>query len=528
MMDENGRNEESMNRDVTQERGSEEKKSEYINAGSSGTNTANSFAESAGSGYSGYRSDRSYGYSREARPHYTSYSGTGSTQGGARSSAGSYGRTVDGSVREPKEQKVKSGKAGIFFKRAVAAVLIGVLLGGSAAGAFYGVYRLTGMDEAVSTIAKASDTAAKVTKTQTTVTTAASSEDKTADAKDASFATAQAAGQDVTGVVEVALPSVVAITNSATITGQTWWGETIQQKGEYAGSGIIVGKNDEELLIVTNQHVIDDATEISIKFVDDSIAQANLKGEDADADVAVVAVPLGDLSNDTLDAIKIAVLGDSDELKVGEQVVAIGNAMGYGITTTTGIISALDAKMNVIDHELLQTDAAINPGNSGGALLNMKGEVIGINEAKAGRLLSSGMIVEGMGYAIPISTVSELIDEMMNKDTKVRAAEGKQSYLGIGGVDVTEDVSEKYNIPEGIYVAQVDPGSAADEAGIAVGDVITHFDGEKVRSMEELKEVMGYYEAGTTVNVTIKKDTEGGYEDKELEVQLGRKPAGVS
>ena len=517
----------------------------YANVGSSGTNSANEYEEaktdggsddyrrtsggmnmgqdSAGrsgmngntgtgsTGYGGtyrYNNSASYG-NPQGRPHYTSYQDA------------TY-RTPNFNSNMNKAPKPGKAKKKGFWKRAIAAIVMGVLLGGSAAGAFYGVYRLTGLDEAVQTIADAKEMASESVKTVTTKAKSSESEP----VKE-TIVTTKEGTQSVSQVVETVMPSVVAITNAMTVKGQTWWGQTIERTGEAAGSGIIVGENDDELLIVTNQHVISDATTLSVQFVDGNVAEANLKGQDEDADIAVIAVAKNSLSGNTANEIKVATLGDSDELQVGEQVVAIGNAMGYGQSTTTGIISALgrEAELSNGTHELIQTDAAINPGNSGGALLNMKGELIGINEAKAGQVLSNGTIVEGMGYAIPISTVQPIIDDLMNKETKTKVSENNQSYLGIGGVDVTSDVSETYDIPEGIYVAQVESGSAADKAGIVRGDVIIKFDEQSVSSMEDLKNLMQYYEAGTTVELTIKKQSEGGYSEEEVSVTLGKRPA---
>ncbi len=454
----------------------------------------------------------SYG-STQGRPHYTSYQDA------------TYRTPGYGSGNQTGQKPKQPGAKKSFWKRAVAAIVVGVLLGGSAAGAFYGVYKMTGLDEAVTTLAKAKDIE-KSAKAVTT-TTAASADNKKEEVHEA-IATTTSGSSSVSQVVEDVMPAVVAITNAVTMRGQTWWGQTIEQTGESAGSGIIVGENDDELLIVTNQHVISDATTLSVQFVDGSAAEANLKGQDEEADIAVIAVAKDSLSGNTADKIKIATLGDSGSLQVGEQVVAIGNAMGYGQSTTTGIISALGRETELSNgtHELIQTDAAINPGNSGGALLNMKGELIGINEAKAGGVLSNGTIVEGMGYAIPISKVQPIIDELMNKETKVKAKEGNQSYLGIGGVDVTSDVAGTYDIPEGIYVAQVEAGSAAEKAGIVSGDVIVKFDGQSVSSMEDLKDLMQYYEAGSTVELTIKKQSEGGYTENKVSVTLGKRPEG--
>ena len=545
----------------------------YANVGSSGTNSANKYEEAktgADDGYAG-RSDSGYtgssnGYTGRSTDGYRgttasdtyrepgSGSGTGSYGGSYRSPYGNrysgqntYGSAYSGAQSRPhytsyqdatyrtpgynpggqsaQTHKPQGAKKRSFWKRAVAAIVVGVLLGGSAAGAFYGVYKVSGLDEAVATIASAKDVEKSVKPVTTTTSTSKASE-KPGEVHEA-IATTTSESNSVSQVVEDVMPAVVAITNAVTVRGQTWWGQTIEQTGESAGSGIIVGENDDELLIVTNQHVISDATTLSVQFVDGSAAEANLKGQDEEADIAVIAVSKKSLSGNTADEIKIAALGDSDSLQVGEQGVAIGNAMGYGQSTTTGIISALgrEAELENGKHELIQTDAAINPGNSGGALLNMKGELIGINEAKAGQVLSNGTIVEGMGYAIPISTVQPIIDDLMNKETKVKASDDNQSYLGIGGVDVTEDVAGTYDIPEGIYVAQVEAGSAADDAGIVRGDVIVKFDGQSVSSMEDLKDLMQYYEAGTTVELTIKKQSDGGYTEEKVSVKLGRRPA---
>ena len=519
----------------------------YKNVGSSGTNAANKYEEAGPARDDGYRrtepgSYREPGNSTNAGNYGNRYGGpTGSQTGGqyynrynnaynnaqGRSHYTSY---QDANYRAPgynqssqggPKQTAPKGKRN-FWKKAVAAIVVGVLLGGSAAGAFYGVYRISGLDDAVATLTDAKNIQGSV-KTVTTTTKAADEKEEVHE----TIATTTSNSSEVSQVVEDVMPAIVAITNAVTMRGQTWWGQTIERTGESAGSGIIVGENDDELLIVTNQHVISDATKLSVQFVDGNMAEANLKGQDEEADIAVIAVSKKSLSGNTADEIKIATLGDSDELQVGEQVVAIGNAMGYGQSTTTGIISALgrEAEFSTGKHELIQTDAAINPGNSGGALLNMKGELIGINEAKAGQVLSNGTIVEGMGYAIPISTVQPIIDELMNKETKVKASTDNQSYLGIGGVDVTEDVASTYDIPEGIYVAQVESGSAAEDAGLVRGDVIVKFDGQSVSSMEDLKDLMEYYEAGQTVDLTVKKQSDGGYDEEIISVTLGKRPS---
>lgn len=324
---------------------------------------------------------------------------------------------------------------------------------------------------------------------------------------------------DVTDVVEAVMPSVVSITNTSVIT-QNFWGQQFQSENQSSGSGIIVGENDTELLIVTNNHVISDSTELKVQFIDGSIADAKVKGTDANMDLAVIAVALDTLENSTISNISIAVLGDSESLKVGEPAIAIGNALGYGQSVTTGVISALNRQIAMSEDGsttgmLIQTDAAINPGNSGGALLNVRGEVVGINSNKIG-----GSTIEGMGYAIPISNAKPIIEELMNRETKDKVAEAKKGYLAISGLDVTTDVSAMYGMPEGVYVAQVHAG-AAYEAGILKGDIITAFDGSSVRTMKDLQGYLEYYEIGEEVMVTIQRPNAGGYIEQQILVTLG-------
>ena len=324
---------------------------------------------------------------------------------------------------------------------------------------------------------------------------------------------------DVTNVVEEVMPSVVSITNTSVIT-QSFWGQQFQSENQSSGSGIIVGENDTELLIVTNNHVISDSTELKVQFIDGSIADAKVKGTDSNMDLAVIAVALNSLDSDTISNISIAVLGDSESLKVGEPAIAIGNALGYGQSVTTGVISALNRQIAMSEDgstsgTLIQTDAAINPGNSGGALLNVRGEVIGINSNKMG-----GSAIEGMGYAIPISNAKPIIEDLMNRETKDKVDEAKKGYLAISGLNVTQDVSTMYGMPEGVYVAQVYSG-AAYEAGILKGDIITAFDGSSVRTMEDLQGYLEYYEIGEQVTVTIQRPNAGGYIEQQLIVTLG-------
>ena len=320
------------------------------------------------------------------------------------------------------------------------------------------------------------------------------------------------------------MPSIVSIT------------ETSMQKsifGEYpsegAGSGFIVKQDDKELLIVTNNHVVSGAESITVKFIDDTTAKATVKGTDSTADLAVITVKLSDLKEETKGKIKIAALGHSDDVKVGQMAIAIGNALGYGQSVTVGYISALNRQVSVSDSEsdtsytadLIQTDAAINPGNSGGALLNMKGEVIGINAAKY-----SSTEVEGMGYAIPISQAQDIINELMNKKTRVAVDEAEQGYLGIQGQNIDETAASMYGMPRGIYVYKIVEDSAASQSDLREKDIITKFDGQTVRTMADLKDMLTYYKGGDTVNLTVQSLENGQYVERTVQITLGTKPAG--
>ncbi|MCR4807735.1 MAG: trypsin-like peptidase domain-containing protein [Lachnospiraceae bacterium] len=350
----------------------------------------------------------------------------------------------------------------------------------------------------------------------------AKSKEKTKVTKEAEVTQLASTGTlDVSTVAKNAMPSIVAITNKSVQEVRSIFGSGIRAyESESAGSGIIIGKNDEELLLVTNNHVVEGAKQLSVCFIDDEVYEATVKGTDPDNDLAVIAVKLSDIKDSTMDKIAIAVMGDSDDLLIGQQVVAIGNALGYGQSVTTGIISALEREFKIDNYsaKLIQTDAAINPGNSGGALLNMKGEVVGINSAK----LASSQI-EGMGYAIPISTATPIIEDLMNRKTRDLVDKADASYLGVGGVSVSEQVSETYNIPEGVYISQVTEGGPADKAGIQKGDVIRKFDGVTVSSMVEIKEQLKYYKAGEKVKVTLKRADGSEYKDVTLTVTLGKK-----
>ena len=330
----------------------------------------------------------------------------------------------------------------------------------------------------------------------------------------------------VADIAESAMPTIVAITNRSVQEVQSYFqGRSFQYESESCGSGIIVGENDEELLICTNNHVVEGAEELTVSFIDDTSCQAQVKGTDPSNDLAVVAVKLSDISQDTLDQIKIAQMGSSDDLRVGEQVVAIGNALGYGQSVTTGIVSAKDRSIDVQDgtsavtyESLIQTDAAINPGNSGGALLNMKGELVGINSAKAS---SSG--VEGMGYAIPISKAQPILEKLMTKETRSKVDDSEAAYIGISGEAVSSEVTQLYNVPAGIYVMQVATGSPAEEAGLEKGDIITAFDDVTVTSMDDLKNLLQYYKGGETVEMTVQSAAGGAYTEKTVTITLGLK-----
>ena len=324
------------------------------------------------------------------------------------------------------------------------------------------------------------------------------------------------------------MPSVVAITNMSVQEVQNFWGQTSQYQSESCGTGIIIAKTDNELLIVTNNHVIADNESLTVTFDDDTSVDADVKGTDPEHDLAVIAVPLNQISSETMEKIAVATLGDSTALQVGEPAIAIGNAMGYGQSVTTGVISAVNRESTTTDEQtgeteetgvkLIQTDAAINPGNSGGPLVNANGEVIGINSSKL-----ASTTVEGMGYAIPISDVSDIIDNLMNQETKHKVSEEKKGYLGVKGYDVTEESAEKYNMPTGVYVAEIVKGGGAEEAGITKGNVITALNGTTVNSMEELQKELGYYESGKTVSVTIQvPENNGEWTEKTVDVKLGK------
>lgn len=325
---------------------------------------------------------------------------------------------------------------------------------------------------------------------------------------------------DIATIAKNAMPSIVSITNMSVQEVQSFFGGTQQQESTSVGSGIIIGQTDSELLILTNNHVVEGNEKLTVSFVDNESVEANVKGTDSTKDLAVVAVKISDVKDSTMDEIAVATMGDSSKLEVGEQVVAIGNALGYGQSVTSGIVSATERTLDGYEGgNLIQTDAAINPGNSGGALLNSNGEVIGINTAKV-----ATDSVEGMGYAIPISDASDTIQNLMNQETKAKVSEAEQGYLGIQGVDVSDESAKMYNMPTGVYISDVVKNGGAQQAGLAKGSVITGLEGTTISDMNSLKEQLQYYRVGDKVKVTVQvPGNNGEYTEKTVEVTLGSK-----
>ena len=325
---------------------------------------------------------------------------------------------------------------------------------------------------------------------------------------------------DVATIAKNAMPSIVSITNMSVQEVQSFFGGTQQQESTSVGSGIIIGQTDSELLILTNNHVVEGNEKLTVSFVDNESVEANVKGTDSTKDLAVVAVKISDVKDSTMDEIAVATMGDSSKLEVGEQVVAIGNALGYGQSVTSGIVSATERTLDGYEGgTLIQTDAAINPGNSGGALLNSNGEVIGINTAKV-----ATDSVEGMGYAIPISDASDTIQNLMNQETKTKVSEAEQGYLGIQGVDVSDESAKMYNMPTGVYISDVVKNGGAQQAGLTKGSVITGLEGTTISDMNSLKEQLQYYRVGDKVKVTVQvPGNNGEYTEKTVEETLGSK-----
>ena len=420
-------------------------------------------------------------------------------------------------------------------KKGLTLSLCAVLAGGLAAGSFEGVNKLAGWSGAT-TVEAASN------KDETTLTYA-KSEKKDADASDSKSDTGKDTGStakgnlDVSEIASEALPSIVSITTKSVQEVQNYFGmygmygyapQQQEQEVEGSGSGIIVGKNDDELLIATNYHVVEGADTLSVAFTDGNAVEASVKGFDEERDLAVVSVSLDDIEDDTMDAISIAKIGSSDDLKVGEQVVAIGNALGYGQSVTTGIVSAKNRRMDSDNNtvtdgsddssdgvNLIQTDAAINPGNSGGALLNMEGEVVGINSAKL-----ASTEVEGMGYAIAISDVTDILQNLMNETSRDKLDDSEHGVLGIKGSSVSSEAVQMYGIPAGVFVKEVTEGGAADKAGLKANSVITEFNGKTVSSIDQLIEYLSYYEPDEEVELTVQVPHGTSYKEETVKVTL--------
>ena len=424
-----------------------------------------------------------------------------------------------------------------IVKKGLTLSLCAVLAGGLAAGSFEGVNKLAGWDGAT-TVEAASN------KNETTLTFAKSEKEADSDesdskADDSKDTSSKATGSlDVSDIAAEVLPSIVSITTKSVQEVQSYYGmygmygyapQQQEQEVEGSGSGIIVGKNDDELLIATNYHVVEGADTLSVAFVDGNAVEATVKGFDEEKDLAVVSVALDDIDDDTMDAISVAKVGSSDDLKVGEQVVAIGNALGYGQSVTTGIVSAKNRRMDSSNNtvtdgsddssdgvNLIQTDAAINPGNSGGALLNMEGEVVGINSAKL-----ASTEVEGMGYAIAISDVTDILENLMNETSRDKLDDSEHGVLGISGRSVSSEAVQMYGIPAGVFVNEVTEGGPAEDAGLQANSVITKFNGKSVSTIDQLIEYLSYYEPGEEVEITVQIPDGTSYKEETMNVTLG-------
>mgnify|MGYP002579242212 CR=1 FL=1 len=411
------------------------------------------------------------------------------------------------------ETKPKKHKKG-FAKKAVSLVLSAVLFGAIAGSVMFGVNyaggKIAGSNKSDATgvnIPTVSNNISNVAKTDSSLT-----EDTNLSASDK---------MDVEAVATAALPAMVQLNGTTTVKNSSYFGYGQSYEATSSGTGIIVGKSDTELLIVTNAHVVDNIDNLKCVFSDGTSASCSVKGSKSDQDIAVAAVSLSDISSDTASNIAIAELEDSSDINVGQQVVAIGNALGEGQSVTTGIISAKDRSItvnNVTFTGLLMTDAAINSGNSGGALLNANGEVIGINSAKI-----NSSAVEGMGFAIPISDASDVIQNLMNKETRSKVSDEERGYLGIKGYDVSEEGAQMYNMPTGVYVKEVMSGGGAEKAGLTKGSIITGFEGSSISGKSSLQEQLQYYKAGEEVTLTVQiPDKNGEYTEKDIKVTLGK------
>ena len=418
-------------------------------------------------------------------------------------------------------RKKKKGGAGRFFRKFFACAGMGLCFGLCAAAGFYAVGQSTGMFNQKNASAASTDESQSIDDLKAWVNDQLGKNVASGDSGVLTASTTGITTSDATDVVEKVMPAMVSIVNNYTQTA-TYFGQPIEQDGTASGSGIIVGENDTELLIATNYHVIEDAKELLVHFIDDADVKAVVKGSDPDMDLAVIAVKLADMEQSTLDSVKIAKLGDSDSLKLGQSVIAIGNALGYGLSVTGGYVSALNREVELEDGSkgtFIQTDAAINPGNSGGALINMNGEVIGINSNKIG-----GTVVEGIGYAIPISAAEPILSDLMTYETREKVDDSQVGYLGIIPQSVTSDAAELYGMPEGVYISQVEDGTPAAEAGLLRGDIIQKLDNKKVSTADELREQLKYYSAGETIDVLVMRSIDGEYVERTVTVTLGERP----
>lgn len=494
-------------------------------AGAAESQSASGSADGAsGTGNGGSYRYGSYGGSCQAQNGYGQSAGSGHPYMDAYGGGSGY---PAGSKGEKKTKKEKGGTG--FWKKAAAAVSLGLFFGICAGFGFYAVVSVTGAIQENRSSLQETEALPAGDIAETAEETAGSGElAGMAGTAENAAGDGQTVVMDVSNVASKVMPAIVSINNTFT-QKMSYFGQTLESESTAAGSGIIVGESDTELLIVSNYHVIENADKLVIQFVDGAEAEAQMKGSDPGMDLAVIAVPLDSVDKVTKDAIAVASLGDSDGLTVGEPAIAIGNALGYGQSVTVGVISALDRVIDLsntgeirMDTEdaakFIQTDAAINPGNSGGALLNMKGEVIGINSNKIG-----GSAVEGMGYAIPISAAKPIIEDLMLRETRSKVAEDKKGYLGISPLTVVDELAEAYGMPKGVYVSQVFEGTGAEAAGIVKGNIITEFDGNKIASSEDLLRVMEYYSVGDTVEVTVMQGSPTGWESKIVTVTLGER-----
>ncbi len=413
------------------------------------------------------------------------------------------------------EPEKKEKKSGSVWRKIMVAACCGLCFGLFGGLGLYAVQQVTEIAEVNNEVYESNISEEEYSNKQEDVSTQDKGSIPVANTGQVSVVTS-----DYSAIVEQVMPAMVSILNT-TITETKYWGQTFEEEEQYSGSGIIIAENDKELLIATNHHVVSGATKLEVNFIDGSIAEAQIKGTDADMDLAVIAIPLDKMEKETMQAIVIAKMGDSDALKLGEPVIAIGNALGYGQSVTGGYISALNREITMSDGStgtFIQTDAAINPGNSGGALLSVKGEVIGINSSKIG-----GSYVEGMGYAIPITAAEPIIGDLMNKETRYKVDE--VGYMGTTLMTISDDQAYMYNFPQGIFVRDVEKDSPAEKAGILKGDIIVNFDGDKVTSYDELAEVMQYYGPGSEATITVMRASLGQYEEVEIKITLGKRPS---